>query len=1245
MKFRRLVSAVLAVVMVGISIFNGILPVMADTSDSTVQNSGPVELGDGVILSKTAKSVPGYANKWEVTLRIESPKTKKTSDTVIVIDRSGSMGDDDRLANAKTAAGTLVRQLLPSGNTTNRVGVVSFASNSEIDTDFTYSYDTVSAAIDRMKANGGTYTQSAIHMAAEMLKGSTADIKTMILLSDGEPTYSVPFTKSAIGNDDNFVAYGNALETSSGVEQSVFDYSGNGRVGNGGNLRDCIEKDWWGNCLNYYKYYNNGNSAIAEAGYYKAKGGTIYTIALDADEVGTPILNAIASSGKDYTATPAELNRIFSDIGGDILSLIQSASVKDTMGQGVVVSDTGNTSIEWTPKFQLEGDVFVAEKSYEVEMNESVYEQVSADGFYPLNDSAVLTYNGGKTGEFPVPKAKPFAVNVEKELVVVDKSGNATTKNGEEFKFKISGNGKEKEYSVKSGDGNVIKVPMPIKIGTEYIITETGAANESERKFENYNIEYTGNRFVVTQNHGDKINAKIKNIYEETEVSVNKVWDDDNDRDGLRKNYSDLSVAVKDGNKYVAYEALDLTRNKNYTFGALPKNRNGVAIDYEIVEAKGCNKSGKTITCASEFTGDVDNEGNAIYIVTNGNGVITNKHVPEMTELTIKKKWDISAGTLPTVTPGFVTVEVSNNKNSTVKTVTLQGETYNEWTGKFEGYKYEAGQEITYTVKEKGIDNGFLNSKNTLYVYKDNILEGKWAATYNGAEVTNTWTPAKTLYTGTGEFYIEKTDQDGKALSDVTFTVGDKTFKTGSDGSVRVEFSKATEKAEDKYIFKITETDAPEYYDVIEGTEVLEATTDMKLTVDEANLTNTYAKSFTFAVKTAIDGYVWQGNGATLLVTDQALADELKIEKTFEGISAEAFERNSQIKFTISGPDGFVGMTVGNGDKECTVSGNKLTCIIDGSEVLLPVGKYTVTEGDAEIENFTYTSEPGSKKIEKTAELGEVAEFKFKNVYEPVKTASFEVEKIWDDDGNRDGVRPESVKIKLVADGKVVDTVKLNEENGWKYSWTKLDVANEDAEVIKYSAMEEEVDGYVTSEEEIDNGKVFTNTHKPELIKDDDDDLENDGKLEVIKEWNDNGDALKTRPLNIVVRLYADGEEIASKSVMSGKDGEWKCVFEGLYKNKNGKEIEYTVKEDEVMGYSAKYVSSGYDYMITNDSTDPCVFGGCGRVSEPVMKVKAPETGEVTKAEGGVSASLSVAAAMVMAMVALAGAAVFAKRK
>ena len=108
MKLKRLFSAVLAVVMVGYNL-GGVIPAMADVDDPTIKNADPVTLADGVKLFKTVKSVPGYANKWEVTLRIESPKTEKTSDTVLVIDRSGSMGDDDRLANAKTAAGTLVR--------------------------------------------------------------------------------------------------------------------------------------------------------------------------------------------------------------------------------------------------------------------------------------------------------------------------------------------------------------------------------------------------------------------------------------------------------------------------------------------------------------------------------------------------------------------------------------------------------------------------------------------------------------------------------------------------------------------------------------------------------------------------------------------------------------------------------------------------------------------------------------------------------------------------------------------------------------------------------------------------------------------------------------------------------------------------------------------------------------------------------------------------------------------------------
>ena len=1164
LKFKRLLSAVLAVVMVGYNL-GGVIPVMADADDPTIKNPDPVELEDGVKLYKTVKSVPGYANKWEVTLRIESPKTEKTSDTVIVIDRSGSMGDDGRLAAAKTAANSLAQQLLPDGNTTNRVAVVSFASSASTGTDFTTSYSTVSRVINGLRASGGTYTQSAIHMAADLLSNSTADIKTMILLSDGEPTYSVAFTASARNDNDNFVAYGSELETSSEVDQSVFSYSNTGSVGSGGTLRTCIGRTAWGNCLSG-KYYNHGNSAIAEAGYFKdSDNGTLYTIALDAGDVGTPILNAIASPDKHYTATPSELTNIFNDIAGSILSLIQSASVEDTMGHGVTVSGTGDTSIEWTPEFELKGNIFVAEKSYVVEMDESVYEQTPEDGFYSLNKSAVLTYNDGQKGEFPVPKAKPFILNVEKELVLIDKDGNATTKNDEEFKFKISGNGEEKEYTVESGGHNIIKVPMPIKLGTEYTVTETGATDESERKFENYTIEYTGNKFTVTQNHGDEIDVKIKNTYEETEVSASKVWDDDSDRDGLRQNYSDLFVAVKDGSKYVAYEALDLTKNKDYSFDGLPKNRNGSAINYTVVEARGCSgsKENKNITCTSEFTGDTN------YTRTIVDGVITNKHIPATTTLTIKKKWDTSAGTLPTTAPGFVTVDVSNDRNNTVESVTLEGTAYDEWTGTFEGYKYEKGQEIHYTVKEKDIAGSALNSSNTLYIYENGALKGKWVATQSGLEITNTWTPAKTEYSGVGEFYIMKTDQDNKALSGVTFKVGNKSYTTGSDGRVKVEFSKDTEKPEDKYTFSITETAAPEYYDIIEGTEVLEATTDLDLDVDLNTLTNTYTKSFDFAVKTEVSGYVLQDGDdeVVLLVTDQALADELVIEKTFDGLTAEAFENNSQIKFEVSGPDGFDTMTVGIGDDECDISGSKLVCTIDGSEVLLPVGTYTVTESDAGIDNFTYTSTPSNGKVTKEAKLGDSVKFELKNVYTSVNTASFKVKKDWVDDEDRDGVRPDKLEVTLLADGEAYgDPVDLVESDDWEYEWTELPLMNENAEEIVYTAAEEDLgDDYDSDDGKMDdeNGVfVLTNTHEPEKYND-------TGELTVQKKWDDDG--VVARPNTVTIVLYGEitNDEGEKETWMEGTTtissaNEWKWTFEDLYKNKAGKEITYSVQESKL---------------------------------------------------------------------------------
>ena len=62
---------------------------------------------------------------------------------------------------------------------------------------------------------------------------------------------------------------------------------------------------------------------------------------------------------------------------------------------------------------------------------------------------------------------------------------------------------------------------------------------------------------------------------------------------------------------------------------------------------------------------------------------------------------------------------------------------------------------------------------------------------------------------------------------------------------------------------------------------------------------------------------------------------------------------------------------------------------------------------------------------------------KYEKVPESQGTVSKKVIKIWED-GN-ESVRPEEVGVQLLRDGVVIDTVKLNKENNWQYTWTDLD--------------------------------------------------------------------------------------------------------------------------------------------------------------------------------------------------------------
>ena len=102
-------------------------------------------------------------------------------------------------------------------------------------------------------------------------------------------------------------------------------------------------------------------------------------------------------------------------------------------------------------------------------------------------------------------------------------------------------------------------------------------------------------------------------------------------------------------------------------------------------------------------------------------------------------------------------------------------------------------------------------------------------------------------------------------------------------------------------------------------------------------------------------------------------------------------------------------------------------------------------------------------------------------------TTKKKVKKVWNDHGNKDGIRPKSVLVNLLADGKVEETLMLSAKNNWKASSKVLPV-KVNGKKVNYTWKEVE-EGLITGESEIgyratydtdENDQdltVITNTH------------------------------------------------------------------------------------------------------------------------------------------------------------------------
>ena len=205
------------------------------------------------------------------------------------------------------------------------------------------------------------------------------------------------------------------------------------------------------------------------------------------------------------------------------------------------------------------------------------------------------------------------------------------------------------------------------------------------------------------------------------------------------------------------------------------------------------------------------------------------------------------------------------------------------------------------------------------------------------------------------------------------------------------------------------------------------------------------------------------------------------------------------------------------------------------------------------------------------------------------------VVKQWEDEDNRDGIRPEHVMIHLCgSDGRTYDA-KLNEEGGYSCIFTELPVYWKEGERIVYSVTEDPVEQYEMEIQTSEDGGVFTviNHYEPETRQ-----------IKVTKVWKDAGDQ---DGLRRDVSLTLTGSDGVSYSGIIPKDAvEQVCIFSDLPVCADGEKLTYALSEKEMAGYTTEIVETADGFTVINTHTPETKPDAGGGMDTP----GTPKTGD-----------------------------------